>query len=98
MAAKNSRRRSLFSIWPYRLTRTLVAAVFLWSGGTKMMDPAAFAEIVEAYGLVPDIGIMAIAVGLPALEFVAALGLLLDLRGSLGVISGLLILFMGVLG
>ncbi|MCP4667046.1 MAG: DoxX family protein, partial [Deltaproteobacteria bacterium] len=44
------------------------------------------------------IGIMAIAVGLPALEFVAALGLLLDLRGSLGVISGLLILFMGVLG
>ncbi|MCP4668891.1 MAG: DoxX family protein [Deltaproteobacteria bacterium] len=85
-------------MWPYRLARTLVAAVFLWSGGAKMMDPAAFAEIVEAYELIPDIWIMAIAVGLPALEFVAALGLLLDLRGSLGVISGLLILFMGVLG
>ncbi|MCP4666962.1 MAG: hypothetical protein GY849_11405, partial [Deltaproteobacteria bacterium] len=53
--AKGPTGRFLFSIWPYRLTRTLVAAVFLWSGGTKMMDPAAFAEIVEAYGLVPDI-------------------------------------------
>jgi hypothetical protein len=98
MAAKHSRRRSLFAVWPYRLTRTVLAAVFIWSGGAKLVDPLSFGAIIEAFGLIPQSWVMAVSVGLPALEVLAAFGLLLDLRGSLGVISGLLILFMGILG
>jgi hypothetical protein len=41
---------------------------------------------------------MSIAIGLPVLEILAAIGLLFDVRGSLATITGLLILFLAVLG
>ena len=41
---------------------------------------------------------MPVAVGLPVLEVIAGIGLLLDVRGSLALITGLLVLFMVVLG
>jgi len=63
-----------------------------------MADPAAFAVIIEAYGLVPDVLLMPLAVVLPALEVMAAIGLVFDLRGSLTTIAALLALFIVVLG
>jgi hypothetical protein len=39
-----------------------------------------------------------VAIGLPLLEVIAGFGLLFDIRGSLAVITGLLVLFMVVLG
>ena len=41
---------------------------------------------------------MPFAIGLPALEFLAGLGLILNMRGSLAVIFSLLVVFVGVLG
>ena len=41
---------------------------------------------------------MPLAIGLPLLEVIAGIGLLLDIRGSLVLITGLLVLFMAVLG
>ena len=41
---------------------------------------------------------MPVAIGLPLLEVTAGTGLLLDIRGSLAMIAGLLLLFMVVLG
>jgi hypothetical protein len=40
--------------------------------------------------------IMPIAVALPVLEILAAAGLLFDVRGSLGLVTGLLVFFMAV--
>jgi uncharacterized membrane protein YphA (DoxX/SURF4 family) len=81
----------------YRIVRLGLAALFIYAGVTKLLDPKAFAHIVSAYGIVPESILPVVAVGLPLLETVAGIGLLLDIRGSLAVISGMLGLFIFVL-
>ncbi|MDW7772278.1 MAG: MauE/DoxX family redox-associated membrane protein [Desulfobulbaceae bacterium] len=86
------------SLWLYRVVRWILAALFVWAGSMKLADPQAFAVTISDFGLVPGWSIMPIAIVLPAVEVIAALGLLLDIRGSLAVITGLLILFIAILG
>ena len=88
---------ALTSLWVYRLIRWSLAGVFLYAGGTKLADPAAFAALIDAYGIVPDPLLVPVAVGLPALEVAAGIGLMADIRGSLTVTSVLLAAFMAVL-
>jgi len=90
--------KALLSIWVYHAVRFILAVIFVWSGVSKLIDPRSFAVIIEAYGLLPDELIMAVALFLPALELLAGMGLLIDVRGSLGIVAGLLILFMAILG
>jgi hypothetical protein len=61
------------------------------------MDPKAFARLLSTYDLVPDPFLPVVAVGLPLLETLAAIGLAFDIKGCLAVISGLLVLFVVVL-
>jgi uncharacterized membrane protein YphA (DoxX/SURF4 family) len=79
------------------LIRILLGVVFLWSGISKLMNPAEFAVIINEYGLMPDAWILPLAIVLPLLEMVFGLGLLLDIRGSLAVITGMLMLFITIL-
>ncbi len=88
---------ALFSSWLYFLVRLAFAAIFFWSGLTKLLDPVSFAVVVDAFGLMPESWIMPAAVGLSILEVAAAAGLLLDVRGSLTLTAGMLVLFMAVL-
>ena len=88
----------LFSIWPYRGVRVILAVIFLWAGAVKILDPDSFAIILEAFNLLPYAWIMPVAVGLPVLEILAAIGLLFDVRGSLTAVTGLLVLFLVILG
>jgi hypothetical protein len=83
--------------WPYRLVRWGLSAVFFWAGAAKLADPAAFAALIDAYGLVPDPLLLPLAVGLPLVEVIAAIGLLADVRGSLAVITSLMAVFIAVL-
>lgn len=85
------------SAWIYRLVCMVIGVVFIWSGITKLLAPKEFSVIIESYGLIPDAWILPAAVFLSVLEVAAGFGLLLDIRGSLAVITGLLILFMAVL-
>ena len=85
-------------IWIYRGLRWTLGIIFLYSGMTKLLVPEQFAVLIEAYGLVPDPLLMPVALLLPALEVLAGAGLMVDLRGSLGVIAGLLLLFVAILG
>jgi len=87
----------LTSPWAYRLIRWSLSIVFLYAGATKLSDPKAFAALIDAYGIVPDPLLMPVAVGLPLLEVVAAVGLALDIRGSLATIAGLLAIFIAIL-
>jgi len=89
--------KALTSIWTCRLIRWLLSFVFLYAGATKLADPKAFAALIDAYGIVPDPLLMPVAVGLPLLEVVAAVGLMADIRGSLAVISGLMAIFIAIL-
>lgn len=91
-------RSVLLSPWIYRLIRWALAGIFLYSGILKLMDPKSFSVIIEAYGLIPDSWTMIAAVFLSVCEVVAALCLIWDIRWSLEVITGLLILFMMILG
>ena len=84
-------------VWIYRGLRWGLALVFLYAGAVKLADPRAFAILIEAYGLIPDALVMPTAIALPALEVVAAVGLMFDLRGSLMVIAVLLVIFILVL-
>lgn len=82
----------------YVITRWVLGGVFLVSGILKLSDPWQFSHIIEAYGLIIPQLVFPVAVGLPVLEVVAGLGLVLDVRYALAVISGLLLFFIIMLG
>jgi len=88
----------LFSVWPYRAVRISLAALFIYGGGIKLLDPKAFARTISAYDLVPEMLLPVAAIGLPLVETIAGLGLLFDIRLSLAVISSLIGMFILVLG
>ena len=91
-------KNSFPSPFIYHLIRVLLAVIFLWSGISKLIDPTQFAVIIDVYGLMPEAWILPFAIALPLFEIVFGLGLLLDIRGSLAVITGLLMLFVAILG
>ncbi|MEN6318335.1 MAG: MauE/DoxX family redox-associated membrane protein [Syntrophaceae bacterium] len=82
----------------YRIVRFGVGALFIYGGVIKLFDPKGFARIISTYDIVPDVLLPFVAIGLPLIETVAGIALLFDIRGSLAVISGLLGLFVFVLG
>jgi uncharacterized membrane protein YphA (DoxX/SURF4 family) len=84
--------------WLYRLCRWTLGGIFIYAGSTKLLEPEIFAVLIEAYGIVPERLLMPVATGLPLLEVIAGIGLLFDIRGSLSLTTGLLVLFMVVLG
>lgn len=84
--------------WIYSLCRWVLGTVFIYAGTTKLIEPYIFATLIDAYGIVPEIMLMPVAVLLPLFEVIAGIGILFDIRGSLAAISGLLILFLLILG
>jgi hypothetical protein len=82
----------------YKLARWALGGVFIYAGGIKLMAPRTFATLLEAYGIIPEGLLMFAAILLPALEVAAGLGLMFDIEGSLEVITGLLVLFIAILG
>lgn len=90
-------RHLLLAPWPARVVRWSLGGIFLYAGILKLQYPEAFGIIINDFGLVPENWIMPLAVGLPLLEVVAALGLIAGLRGALATTTGLLLLFIAVL-
>ena len=81
----------------YRGVRYLLAAVFLWSGITKLLDPVSFGVLIEAFGLIPKTWVMPVAIMLSSLEVIVGAGLIFDIHGSLAIIAGMVILFIAIL-
>lgn len=90
-------RQILLSVWTYRAVRLALAGAFLLAGVIKLADPAVLAVTIKAFGILPASWAGPLSVALPVVEVLAALGLLFDLRGSLGVIALLLLVFIAVL-
>jgi uncharacterized membrane protein YphA (DoxX/SURF4 family) len=89
--------RSTQAFWIYRIVRTILGIIFIWSGVSKLLSPDDFAAIISAYGLVSEKLVYPVAAGLPALEFAAGILLLFDIRLSLEAVTGMIILFIAVL-
>jgi uncharacterized membrane protein YphA (DoxX/SURF4 family) len=84
--------------WLYHLLRLVLAGIFIYAGVIKLLGPKAFAHAIAQYDLVPEGLLPLVAIGLPALEVLAGLGLILEVRGSLTIIAVLLLVFLVILG
>jgi uncharacterized membrane protein YphA (DoxX/SURF4 family) len=91
-------RAFLHSRWTDRAIRGILAFLFIYGGGLKLMDPKAFAATLSHFDLIPEMLLPVVAIGLPALEVAAGTALLFSIRGGLTVITALLVLFVAVLG
>jgi len=80
------------------LFRWVLGIIFIYAGGVKMFEPQVFATLIEAYGILPDIFIFPVAVFLSLIEVVAGIGIIFDIKGSLSLIAGLILLFLLILG
>lgn len=80
MTASSTNPISTFRADPARLLRVLarvgLALVFAYAGALKLTDPTGFATDIANYRMLPDALVGPLAVGLPVLEVVTALGLL----------------------
>jgi putative oxidoreductase len=82
--------------WAWRALELLVAAVFIYAGVLKALDPVGFANDIENYHIVPwPIGVRA-AFYLPWLEIFCGLALVFRRahRGALAILGGLTVVFM----
>jgi uncharacterized membrane protein YphA (DoxX/SURF4 family) len=84
--------------WPYQILRIALAALFIYGGLIKLFDPKAFAATISAYNLFPEALLPLFAVGLPLIETIAGLALVMDRPWGLHLIACLLALFVFVLG
>ena len=83
--------------WGYHSVRVLISSLFLYAGGSKLLALPSFAQTISDYGLIPEGLLFPAALFLLTAELIAALALLLNLRGGLTGITLLLLLFIAVL-
>lgn len=83
-----------------RASRIVLAAVTLFAAVPKLVDPPGFAQTVFAYGLLPMALVAPLALTLPWLEALTALGLVLGVarRSAAAWILVLMLVFIGALG
>lgn len=84
--------------WPNRIVRFSLAAVFFYGGIIKLFNPRAFAATISTYDLVPEALLPVVAIGLPIIEIIAGVALLLGLLWGHHLITVLLAMFVFVLG
>jgi uncharacterized membrane protein YphA (DoxX/SURF4 family) len=90
-------KKIVLSPWISYFIRFSIGSIFLYAGLVKLLDPKAFAKVISQYDLIPESLLPQVAIGLPVLEVLAGFGLVFAIRGSLGVIFGLLTMFVFVL-
>ena len=67
------------------LLRLVIGGVFVYAGAIKLMEPLAFADSIATYQLVPKWGINFVALGLPPMEIIAGVMLILGWQQRLAV-------------
>lgn len=87
-----------FLSWLDRLIRLATGGIFLYAGSLKLISPDTFVIVIEAFGLIPEFFLMPMAVFISLLEVVAGVGLIFNIKWSLETITGLLVLFMAIIG
>jgi len=98
MNAKETRPR--LSDRVYTILRVLFGLLFVWASWDKILHPAAFAEVIHNYRILPDLLIHPAAIILPWLEMGCGILLVIGQMtgGGLIILNGLLLIFGAVLG
>ena len=80
--------------------RIVLGCVFIYASLDKIRHPDLFAEAVYNYQLLPDVTVNLVAISLPWLELLGGSLLVLGLwmEGSILILSGLMVIFIGALG
>lgn len=81
----------------YAAVRTALAVSFLAAGVIKIQNPLTFAATIDAFGILPGPLVLPVAVVLPVMEILGAVALVFDIRGSLGLITLMILAFIAVL-
>ncbi len=79
-------------------SRWLLAVVFLSAGIPKVADPETFAKIIGAYGLLPEMLLLPVAILLPLAEIGVAIALIFGRKEGLWGAGLMLLFFILVLG
>lgn len=92
MIPARSSSRSIALHW---LIRVGLAALFIWTGAQKLVEPGAFAAAIANYRVLPDALVGIAAVSLPVLELVVGAALLWPLyaQGASLIVAALLFVF-----
>ena len=82
------------------VARLILGCIFVYASLDKLRHPDLFAEAVYNYQLLPDVVINLVAIWLPWLELVGGGLLILGIwvRGSVLVLSGLIVVFLTAMG
>jgi uncharacterized membrane protein YphA (DoxX/SURF4 family) len=82
------------------VARVMLGCVFIYASLDKIRHPELFAEAVYNYQLAPEMAVNLVAIWLPWLEFLCGILLVLGLwvRGSILILSGLLLVFLSAIG
>lgn len=81
----------------WRILDLIIAAVFIYAGVLKLLDPIQFAHDIDHYNILPwSIG-LGLAFYLPWLEIFCGLALIFRLfyRGALSILTALVVIFLG---
>lgn len=79
--------------WASTVVRLALASVWAWAGLAKISDPAAAAQAVRAYRILPESMVKPVGYGLPFLELALALLLVVGLGTRIAAgLSGVLLL------
>ena len=92
-------KRILDNGWIELAARWVLGLTFVYASYHKILAPADFAKIVYGYDLFPNGAINLIAIGLPFIELLAGLSLILGIypRSAVLIINGMLAAFILVL-
>jgi len=84
-------------LWLDRLSRWLLAGIMLAAAIPKLLSLGSFAEIIEAYGLIPEILTLPAAISLVIMELLAAFLLIRGKSSGLWLTVILMTIFIAVL-
>ncbi len=84
----------------YSASRILLGAVFIYASWEKVLNPAAFVEIIANYQILPESLTGPTALILPWIELICGISLIIHrwTQGSALLVTGMMVVFMGALG
>lgn len=93
-----ARRGWTWQGWIGLLARLVVGVVWIIAGAAKIRDPAESVRAVRAYELLPEVAVPAVGYGLPLLEIVIGILLVLGLLTRLSAIASALLFVVFIAG